>query len=251
MRDKKQKYLSLIERARQNYEYKKHANFKWCDECKKAINLWTYWQGLGYEIDTQKIRILLVGQDWGNTDFDSGKTLENISKINSLSPNEYEKIQYLDGLKPFVTDKNLVELFASIGYPNIDKKRYSDLFFTNISLGYRKINTSAHITKAEISTDKEIFKELVEILEPEYIIALGKMTYEIILEALGFKTPKISLFNDFIFTQNGLKYNKSKIYVVAHPGGMGSANRKKGDKSNKTSIELQKEDWIKIFFNTT
>ena len=122
MKDKKQKYLSLIERARQNYEYKKHANFKWCDECKKAINLWTYWQGLGYEIDTPKIRILLVGQDWGNTDFDSGKTLENISKINSLSPNEYEKIQYLDGLKPFVTDKNLVELFTSIGYPNIDKK---------------------------------------------------------------------------------------------------------------------------------
>ena len=168
MKDKKQKYLSLIERARQNYEYKKHANFKWCDECKKAINLWTY-------------SILLVGQDWSNTDFDGGKTLENISKINLLSPNEYEKIQYLDGLKPFVTDKNLVELFASIGYPNIDKKRYSDLFFTNISLGYRKINTSAHITKAEISTDKEIFKELVEILEPEYIIALGKNTYEIIL----------------------------------------------------------------------
>ena len=70
-----------------------------------------------------------MGQDWGNTDFDGGKTLENISKINLLSPNEYEKIQYLDGLKPFVTDKNLVELFASIGYPNIDKKRYSDLFF--------------------------------------------------------------------------------------------------------------------------
>ncbi len=36
MRDKKQKYLSLIERARQNYEYKKHANFNWCDECKKS-----------------------------------------------------------------------------------------------------------------------------------------------------------------------------------------------------------------------
>ena len=97
MRDKKQKYLSLIERARQNYEYKKHANFKWCDECKKAINLWTYWQGLGYEIDTPKIRILLVGQDWGNTDFDGRKTLENISKINLLSPNEYETRQYLDG----------------------------------------------------------------------------------------------------------------------------------------------------------
>lgn len=238
MRDKKQKYLSLIERARQNYEYKKHANFKWCDECKKAINLWTY-------------SILLVGQDWSNTDFDGGKTLENISKINLLSPNEYEKIQYLDGLKPFVTDKNLVELFASIGYPNIDKKRYSDLFFTNISLGYRKINTSAHITKAEISTDKEIFKELVEILEPEYIIALGKNTYEIILEALELEIPKIASFNYFIVTQNGLEYGKSKIYAMAHAGGMGSANRKKSDKSNRTSIELQKEDWIKIFFNMT
>ena len=189
MKDKKQKYLSLIERARQNYEYKKHANFKWCDECKKAINLWTYWQGLGYEIDTQKIRILLVGQDWGNTVFDSGKTLENISKINLLSPNEYEKRQYLDGLKPFVTDKNLVELFASIGYPNIDKKRYSDLFFTNISLGYRTINTSAHITKAEISTDKEIFKELVEILEPKYIIA----EWVVQIEKRAIKAIKLAL----------------------------------------------------------
>ncbi|WP_141080621.1 hypothetical protein [Campylobacter lanienae] len=251
MKDKKQKYLSLIERARQNYEYEKHENFKWCDECKKAINLWTYWQGLGYEIDTPKIRILLVAQDWGNTDFDGGKTLENISKINLLSPNEYEKRQYLDDLKPFVTDKNLVELFTSIGYPNIDKKRYSDLFFTNISLGYRTINTSAHITKAEISTDKEIFKELVEILEPEYIIALGKNTYEIILEALELERPKIASFNHFIVTQNGLEYGKIKIYAMAHAGGMGSANRKKSDKSNRTSIELQKEDWIKIFFNMT
>ena len=88
-------------------------------------------------------------------------------------------------------------------------------------------------------------------MEPEYIIALGKMTYEIILEALELEIPKIASFNHFIVTQNRLEYGKIKIYVVAHPGGMGSANRKKGDKSNKTSIELQKEDWIKIFFNTT
>ena len=67
------------------------------------------------------------------------------------------------------------------------------------------------------------------------------MTYEIILEALGFKTPKISLFNDFIFTQNGLKYNKSKIYVVAHPGGMGSANRKRVIKAIKLALSYKKK----------
>ena len=69
MKDKKQKYLSLIERARQNYEYKKHANFKWCDECKKAINLWTYWQGLGYEIDTQKNKNRACGARLGQYRF--------------------------------------------------------------------------------------------------------------------------------------------------------------------------------------
>ncbi|WP_096026420.1 hypothetical protein [Campylobacter lanienae] len=88
-------------------------------------------------------------------------------------------------------------------------------------------------------------------MELEYIIALGKNTYEIILEALELEIPKIASFNYFIVTQNEFEYGKSKIYVTAHAGGMGSANRKKGDKSNKTSIELQKEDWIKIFFNMT
>ncbi|MCI7363538.1 MAG: hypothetical protein MSH23_00685 [Campylobacter lanienae] len=88
-------------------------------------------------------------------------------------------------------------------------------------------------------------------MELEYIIALGKNTYEIILEALELEIPKIASFNYFIVTQNEFEYGKSKIYAMAHAGGMGSANRKKGDKSNKTSIELQKEDWIKIFFNMT
>ena len=31
--------------------------------CDREINLWTYWQGLGYAEKTPKIKYLLVGQD--------------------------------------------------------------------------------------------------------------------------------------------------------------------------------------------
>ncbi|MGM9996317.1 hypothetical protein [Campylobacter lanienae] len=78
-------------------------------------------------------------------------------------------------------------------------------------------------------------------MELEYIIALGKNTYEIILEALELEIPKIASFNYFIVTQNGLKYNKSKIYVVAHPGGMGSANKKRVIKAIKLALSYKKK----------
>ena len=245
MNQKAEKYLELIAKAKNAYSDEKE-KFKWCDECKKAINLWTYWQGLGYEINAPKIKILLVGQDWGNANDDNASIAKTIMDINALKPSEYEKIQYLCKEEKFSpTDKHLIELFNSIGYANIDKKRYSDLFFTNICLGYRKINTSAHIDKSEVAIDEKLFKELCDILEPSYIICLGRITYEIALNALGLKMPKIKSFNDYIGLGQGEVYKNSKIFAVAHPGAMGTMNRNR--KSDKKGIELQLSDWVRIF----
>lgn len=81
MKQKAKQYLELINKAKNAYS-DEMGNFKWCDECKKAINLWAYWQGLDYEINTPKVKILLVGQNWGNADDFGASTLRTIRDIN-------------------------------------------------------------------------------------------------------------------------------------------------------------------------
>ena len=73
----------------------------WCDDCTERINLWSYWQG------SLTATIMVVGQDWGCPEESS--VMENIRAINDGKTDLY---QY-DDHNP--TDRNLVELFASIG----------------------------------------------------------------------------------------------------------------------------------------
>lgn len=69
MTDRGKRYLELVDEVKQDYKDKLRKNsnitLKGCDYCRE-INLWTYWQGLGYAENTPEIDILLVGQDWGN-----------------------------------------------------------------------------------------------------------------------------------------------------------------------------------------
>lgn len=138
-----------------------------CDE----INLYTYWQGFGYAQKTPKIKYLLVAQDWGNFfNEDADPFKAEVEKMNAG-----EKIFYPFSLKS-TTDKNLIELFKILDRDIT--KPCDDVFFTNFCLGYRLGNESGGMTKELMMRDAKLFRELYNILEPENILCLGKITSE-------------------------------------------------------------------------
>lgn len=240
--DKKDEYDKLIMDVKASYQkFPEDKNSDgvymiWCDDCQE-INLWTYWQGQGC-FDP---KIMLVGQDWG-----CANDPQSISNIKAM--NRGEEGGYFSG-KVFDTDINLNRLFESIGYHDIINNRYQDLFFTNLSLGYRSKGTSGNLKDTWLKHDYEFFARLVSILEPEIIICLGKATFEGTLDALGVEDkPKIKTYNDFIVS--GLNpvtieigNNEVKIYGFAHCGAMGTLNR---NNKKDRSLDKQIEDWKRI-----
>ena len=258
--EKSRRYLELIEDAKRDYAEhpEKHGNIRfqlvWRDDCKE-INLYTYWQGLNYAAKTPDIKVLLFAQDWG------GELCEcHAKEINTQLENGEEPRQYLDGTdisgKGFETDASLVELFASVGYPNIDKTRYEELFFTNFALGYRQgtKKSSSGMTEAVMDADADFAKRLIDILEPEIIICLGRHTYEAAVKAYGLKRPSGSFNkiiekaaeNPILITASSGKI--SKLYPVAHCGAMGTLNRNRGQVvEDGRRLALQLKDWKAVF----
>jgi len=232
----------------------------------QEINLYTYWQGLGYAEKTPRIKYLLVAQDFGNIFVkDSQKKISKQQIINGAEEG-MEKFKKMDADKTIlscdsnnppaaITDKNLIELFKILGY-DILNNRYSDLFFTNFCLGY--------ITYGKISydyywleKDSLMFKRLCDILEPENILCLGKLTSECAYEALSGKDTwkKIyggfTSYNDFIENHVELTVNCGKstarFFPLAHCGGMGTANRNRNLPKQNNLLYYQKQDWAKIY----
>lgn len=148
----------------------------------------------------------------------------------------------------------MIELFKVLGY-DVLNNRYSELFFTNFCLGYLtdgKISYDYYWLK----NDSAIFKELCEILEPENILCLGRLTAECAYEALnGAETWKkiysgFKNYNDFLENHAELTVKfgdtTARFYPLAHCGGMGTANRNRNLPKQKDSLYYQKQDWKKI-----
>lgn len=240
--DKKAEYDKLIMDVKASYQKlneDKNSDgvyMTWCDDCQE-INLWTYWQGRG----CLNPKIMLVGQDWGA--IDDAQIISNVRNMNSGLEYGYF------GKRIYDTDRNLNSLFESIGYHDIISNRYPDLFFTNLSLGYRSRGTSGNLKDTWLKHDYEFFARLVSILEPEIIICLGKATFEGTLDALGVEDkPKIKTYNDFIVSESNpvtmeIGNNEVKIFGFAHCGAMGTLNR---NNKKDRSLDKQIEDWKRI-----
>ena len=203
----------------------------------QEINLYTYWQGFGYAKNTPKIKYLLVAQDWGNLFRRDPKDNQGFLKMNKtgewIAP--YSEIPKRNG-----TDTNLIKFFEILGYDLT--KRHDDLFFTNFCLGYRSGNETGGMTKEILMNDSAEFKRLCEILEPENILCLGKITFEAVVEALTGDAININeKYGDFIdknpFFPAECGEIESKIFPLAHCGVMGSFNRR---------FEKQLQDWERI-----
>lgn len=240
MNEKGKKYLELIEDVKNDYKNhpEKHRNntfqLVWRDDCKE-INLYTYWQGFNYANTTPNIRVIVMGQDWGNEEFPS-----KASKMDQQLANGEIVEQYLDGVdltqKGYETDVALIRLFESVGYPDIDKKRYPDLFFTNYALGYRSGDASISngMSGNVMDADSVYAKRLFDILEPEIVLCLGKSTYAAAIKAYGFKVPSKSynmLIEEMGKTPVVVNTSSGKevhIYPIAHCGTLGTMNRNRG-----------------------
>lgn len=248
MESKQQRYRTLVEDARKDYGSRprsgnsKGVYLTWAEDCQE-INLWTYWQGIG----NYDASILLVGQDWGFPD-PTSTVLKNIREINSGLREDYE----FDRFSP--TDGNLCRLFSVLGYDIT--KRCEDLFFTNFILGYRSKGFSGNLLHEWLAADAPFFLRLVNIIEPEVVICLGKDTFENVLCACTGKLEHIKNFNSFIESAQNpvtlpLQSGKTAVaFAAAHCGTIGTMNRnrsgKAGDLSSSHSLERQIGDWTRI-----
>lgn len=258
MTDRGKRYLELVDEVKQDYKDKLRKNsnitLKGCDYCRE-INLWTYWQGLGYAERTPEIDILLVGQDWGNPNNPS-QTVENIKTINMEIEDGENPIQYLQDAdmerRDAQTDYNLIQIFKEVKGYDIENTRYSNLFFTNFSLGYRTGSGTGGMTKGVMSEDKEYFVKLCNILQPKKIICLGRITYEAVMSAFNKKPVDADTYNDMIKSYKATNVDcegkTAQIYAVAHCGFYGTKNR--GDipktKKRKEDLSNQIRDWNSI-----
>ncbi|MBR5595871.1 MAG: ADP-ribosylglycohydrolase family protein [Lachnospiraceae bacterium] len=247
---KREEYEKLVADVREDYQKREREGLKdddlrWCDLCEE-INLWTYWQGRG----NLQAKIVLLGQDWGcafDKNFEKFKT-----KIETM--NNGESVDYLEGTS-FDTDKNLEKLFKVLGYSDLHQNN-EDLFFTNLALGYRAKGSTGNTNKKWFEKDAKYLKRLVNILEPDVIICLGKNTYEI---ATGVLCKEINTLNNFYEAlESGKNFSefelfksdkKVRIYGVSHCGNYGIRNRAKYAtkiSDSKNGMELQEKDWERI-----
>ena len=268
MSKKSEDYMALVSEAQKRYEIPKTSGNitltglgNRCGGCEE-INLYTYWQGLGYAKSTPPIKYLLVGQDWGSLNYIGEEFEKRIKKININIKQDIpcDEPYIIRGSKEnFPTDENLIDLFSVLGYDgkqkeSIDKKRHEELFFANFCLGYREKKSSGNMDKNLLELDADIFKKLCKILEPENILCLGKITFQCVYESLteekarnldGFNGG----YNKFIVNHSNItakcgNRNNTKIYPLAHCGKIGTMNRNRG--TDIKGLENQLHDWRKI-----
>ncbi len=209
------------------------------------VNAWTYWQG----VNVCHPKVLVVGQDWGCLEEGKESAIYKTIKEMIDSPSSDNTVQYFKYVKnkAAITDINLVRCLSCLGYDDVDHIRYQDLFFTNLIPGYRRGTTSSGGFSSKWLTKqaKQDFRDLVEVLEPELVICLGKDTFRqacMIFErknALKGKKWKEFLEEQVepieVLSPSGRTIS---IFASSHPGFYGTNNR--------GGIEKVFEDWNRI-----
>ncbi len=179
-----------------------------------------------WKVNSLDADILVLGQDWG-------------------SIKEYK--EYGLNKEPYgITDDNLEKLLKEIdpashlSKGNTGKHKY---FFTNLILCYKEGGISAKIPACYYDNCRtNFFNELLEIIQPKVIITLGRSVLMALSRDDSFKNANnIALsktsFNSIIDAgfNNSFYYRiKDKtipIIPIAHTGGMGTANRNRGNKN--------------------
>ena len=230
-------YREIVEKAKITLKKRGHygigdVDLYACDLWLKSnqINLWAYWQGYQLDDIDKGIDIMLVGQDWGNPDWDK----EVAARIERMQAGE--RVSYWTGkLSP--TDTNLTVLFKELGCNVESENPGKRILFTNYCLGYRSGKQSRGMKSYYLDMDRELFDDLVKAVHPKVIICLGKITYEAVTNkrTKGF-VKQLKEGIPFVSEYPGAL--ETKVYGVAHCGGLGL--------KNIGGIERAKKSWQKI-----
>jgi hypothetical protein len=199
---------------------------------KNKVGLWEYWQG------NQFSKIVVVGQDWGDVGYYEAHNGRD-------DPNN-------------ITNKNIVELFASIGL-SIDPlgttpRKYGELFFTNAILCLKTEGGLHGKTKDEWYQDciNTFLKPMMEeIIKPKLIIILGKKAS---IEISRYSdTPLTDKMKMREIIERNFKVFNADAYPVYHPGAIGLFNRYRAEMdlnshswseySKENALAIQKKDW--------
>ena len=255
--DKSKAYKKLVKAMQEKYpkydknssnDYELYAPYVNGEMICQEINLYTYWQGLDYAEKTPAIKYLFVAQDWGSLFLEDAKLKSFLNRIRKINIGS-RAIHYFDeNDNTSLTAENLIKLFDKIGYDLM--RRNSDLFFTNFCLGHRR-DKEIKMTKELMISDAHLFKELCEILEPENIITMGRLTFECVYGTLEGKENeellKFKYWNTFLENHTNisirLKGNPVPIIPVAHSGEHGIENRNLGISD---PLYNQFRDWAEI-----
>lgn len=223
-------------------------------------NLWTYWQGRG----VRHPKIVVVGQDWGSVE-QSKKYFEYIKTHPEAKVVSYVQVKETNPKmkkREFTTDSELQKFFGKkyLDYPEICSYPYEELYFTNLIPGFRNgtssIGKSADVQK-EITEDiLNDFKQLFEILQPEFVISLGRLVSESIDKAYNGAESVIAKADNFnAFLQEELYADEpkpvvlnfgngkqAKMFALAHMGGLGKSNRTRFFQKNHMQKTVE-DDW--------
>ena len=183
-----------------------------------VVNPWELWQG---NLDAD---IMLIGQDFA----------DSTSLKNNLQENWRKE-------KKSSTNSALVNLFSILGHNiteiSYDRKCNLPLFFTNAILGIKHTDEedmSLPVKDIWIRESREYLGELIDIVSPKHIIAMGKTAYSAICSLYGIK-PANSI-KDIVETKISLPDGRN-LFVVQHCSPLGRVGR---------SLELQTKDWERI-----
>lgn len=178
------------------------------------IGHWSKWQ------NSLSARIVLVGQDWGGTDY-------------------FFKYQGKD-FDENPTNVNLMKLFEVLGFDigtATSPIKHADLFFTNSILCIKHGTMAAKTMQQWYSNCGSLFlKPLVDIIKPKAIIALGEKAYESV-HKLFLPEKTITPLKSAVGRQITLTDSLS-LFPVYHCGTRGiNINRR---------FPLQQQDWTRI-----
>ncbi|MFB2121197.1 uracil-DNA glycosylase family protein [Parapedobacter sp. 2B3] len=183
-----------------------------------VINPWELWQG------NLNAEIMLIGQDFADSESLKNNLQEDWKKEKSSSTN----LALIDFFKI------LAHPIAEISYAGTSEL---PLFFTNAILGIKKSDIQ-HMSKPVkniwIRESRVYLQELIDIVQPKHIIAMGKTAYKAVCGIYGIK-PAASM-REVTGTKIGLPDGKN-LFVVQHCSPLGRVGR---------SLQQQNEDWKQI-----